>query len=70
MSNTTTVRLPDDLAKWLEDAARKTGLPKGRIVRAELEKARKSAGRPFLQLAGVLGGGPRDLSLRKGFSSK
>jgi predicted transcriptional regulator len=69
MSNTITVRLPEDLAKWLDDAARKTGLPKGRIVREELEKARSAANRPFLRLAGAVSG-PSDLSMRKGFSRK
>jgi hypothetical protein len=69
MSNTITVRLPDDLAKWLEDAAQKTGLPKGRIIREELEKARHSAHRPFLRLAGAIEG-PSNLSMRKGFSRK
>jgi predicted transcriptional regulator len=69
MSNTITVRLPEDLAQWLELAARKTGLPKGRIVREELQKARNSANRPFLHLAGAIAG-PSDLSMRKGFSRK
>ena len=69
MSNTISVRLPEDLAKWLDHAARKTGLPKGRIVREELEKARNSGNRPFLRLAGAIAG-PSDLSMRKGFSRK
>ncbi len=70
MSNTLTVRLPGDLAEWLEYTARKTGLPKGRIVREELERARNSTtNRPFLRLAGAVGG-PSDLSVRKGFSRK
>jgi predicted transcriptional regulator len=69
MSNTISVRLPEDLAKWLDDAARKTGLPKGRIVREELEKARSSGNRPFLRLAGAIAG-PSDLSMREGFSRK
>ena len=69
MSNTVTVRLPEDLAKWLDSTARRTGLPKGHIVREELEKARKSARRPFLGLAGAIAG-PSDLSTRKGFSRK
>jgi hypothetical protein len=69
MSNTITVRLPEDLAKWLELAARQTGLPKGRIVREELERARNSGKRPFLHLAGAIAG-PSDLSMRKGFSRK
>jgi hypothetical protein len=69
MSNTITVRLPEDLAEWLETAARKTGISKGRIVREELEKARNSAKRPFLRWAGAISG-PSDLSMRKGFSRK
>jgi len=69
MSNTLTVRIPDDLAQWLEETARKTGVPKGRIIREELEKARMSEGRPFMQLAGIVTG-PSNLSARKGFSRK
>ena len=69
MSNTITIRLPDDLAEWLDDAARRAGVSKGRLVREELEKARNCADRPFLSLAGAVAG-PRDLSARKGFSSK
>ncbi len=69
MSNTLTVRIPDDLAQWLDETARKSGVPKGRIVRDELEKARKSEGQPFLRLAGTIAG-PANLSTRKGFSRK
>ena len=69
MSNTITVRVPEDLAEWLNDAARRTGVPKGRIIREQLEKARNSPGRPFLRLAGMVTG-PADLSSRKGFSRK
>jgi len=67
MRNTITVRLPDDVAEWLETTARKTGLPKGRIVREQLDKARSAEKRPFLRLAGTIAG-PADLSKRKGFS--
>lgn len=67
MRNTLTVRLPDDLAEWLDETSRKSGIPRGRIVRAELERARTSANRPFLRLAGAIEGSPR-LSMRKGFS--
>jgi len=67
MSNTITVRLPDDLADWLETTARKTGMAKGRIVRQQLEKARRAEERPFLRLAGTVTG-PANLSRRKGFS--
>lgn len=67
MRNTLSVRLPEDLAEWLSDTARKTGVPQGRIVREQLEKARTSQKRPFLRLAGTVNG-PSDLSSRKGFS--
>jgi predicted transcriptional regulator len=69
MCNTLTVRLPADLAEWLDQTARKAGVSRGRVVRAELERARKSARQPFLRLAGALEG-PADLSTRKGFSRK
>jgi predicted transcriptional regulator len=69
MSNTITVRIPSDLAQWLDETARKAGVPKGRIVRDELEKARRSESQPFLRLAGAIDG-PANLSTRKGFSRK
>jgi predicted transcriptional regulator len=69
MSNAITVRLPEDLAEWLETTARKTGMPKGRIVREELEKARTTAKRPFLRWAGAIAG-PSGISMRKGFARK
>jgi hypothetical protein len=67
MRNTISVRLPEDLAEWLSDTAQMTGVPQGRIVREQLERARTSEKRPFLRLAGAVNG-PRDLSSRKGFS--
>jgi hypothetical protein len=69
MRNTVTVRLPQDLAEWLVAASGKTGVPKGRIIREQLDKARASGERPFMRLAGVISG-PADLSARKGFSRK
>ena len=69
MGNTLTVRLPEDLAKWLDDAARKSGVPRGRIVRTALERTRESEDRPFMRLAGTIAG-DRRLSQRKGFSTK
>jgi predicted transcriptional regulator len=66
MSTTITVRLPDKLAEWLSETSRRTGLPRGRIIREELEKARISEGRPFLRLAGLVAG-PANLSKRRGF---
>lgn len=69
MSNTLSVRLPDDLAEWLNHTARRMGVPKGRIIRQELERARDSANCPFLRLAGAVAG-PADLSTLTGFSRK
>ena len=68
MSHTITIRLGRELAAWLEATAARTGMPQGRIVREQLEKARAGGeGRPYLRLAGAVRG-PRDLSRRKGFS--
>lgn len=69
MANTVTVSLPDDLARWLEESARRTGVSKSRLVRDHLERARASAYRPFMRLAGAVSA-PRGLSARKGFSTK
>ena len=69
MSNTLTVRIPEDLAKWLDETARKAGVSRGRIVRTELERARDAKGQSFLRLAGAVEG-PAGLSMRKGFSRK
>ncbi|MFI5088219.1 MAG: ribbon-helix-helix domain-containing protein [Terriglobales bacterium] len=70
MSNAITVRLPDDLAEWLAEVARETGVPVGRIVREQLQRARNEQDpRPYMRLAGKIKG-PRDLSTRKGFSRR
>jgi len=69
MSNTLTVRLPRNLAEWLDQTARKPGVPRGQIVRAELDRARKSSKQAFLRLAGAVEG-PPNLSVRKSFSPK
>ena len=69
MSSTLTIRLPEDLARWLEETARKSGIPRGRVVKMELERAQKDSSRPFMRLAGTIDG-PPDLSSRKGFSRK
>ena len=68
MSHTITVRLTRELAAWLEQVSEETGLPQGRIVRDQLEKARTgSSSRSFMRLAGRVRGA-KDLSTRKGFS--
>lgn len=70
MSHTLTVRLTEELAEWLAEVSRKTGLPAGRIIRQLLEAARAESGeQPFLRLAGQIEG-PADLSCRKGYSRK
>jgi predicted transcriptional regulator len=66
MSITITIRLPDDVFEWLNETSRKTGVPKARIIREQLERARSAEKRPFLPLAGAISG-PADLSQRKGF---
>jgi hypothetical protein len=69
MSHTITVRLNKELAEWLAETAERTGVPQGKVVRDQLEKAKATAGgRPYLRLAGSLRGLPKDLSRRKGFS--
>jgi hypothetical protein len=67
MSNTITIRLPEELEDWLREESRVTGLPKGRIVREQLERLRTQRARqPFLDLGGSVEGVP-DLSRKKGF---
>jgi predicted DNA-binding protein len=69
MGNTLTIRLPKDLVERLRRVARRTGLPVGRVVRESLETTLLSEEtNPLLQFAGVIKGGPRNLSSRKGFS--
>jgi Ribbon-helix-helix protein, copG family len=68
MSTTITVRLSEELATWLEEAAARSGVSQGKLIRDQLEKARASGeGQSFLRLAGAVDG-PEDLSRRKGFS--
>jgi hypothetical protein len=68
MGHTITVRLTRELAAWLEELAATTGVPQGKIVRDQLERARLSSGRqPFMRLAGAVRGA-KDLSSRKGFT--
>jgi hypothetical protein len=70
MGNTITIRLPEELAEWLRTTARKTGVPVGRLVREELERAKRENGtKSFMRFSGSIEG-PPDLSSRKGFSRK
>jgi predicted DNA-binding protein len=68
MSHTITIRLTPELDLWLDALAKKTGLPKGRFIREQLERVRAaSKDQRFMRLAGTVTG-PSDLSKRKGFS--
>lgn len=68
MGQTITIRLTKELAAWLEQVAKRSGMPRGRIIREQLEKARESGGeQAFMRLAGSVRGA-RDLSARKGFA--
>lgn len=67
MSHTITVRLDPELAAWLEEESRRTGVAQGRIIREQLERARAGARQRFMRLAGSVRGS-KDLSTRKGFS--
>ena len=69
MSHTLTIRLTSDLAAWLERTASLTGMSQGRLVREQLEKAKAGSAPAFMRLAGAVRG-PKDLSMRKGFSKK
>ncbi len=69
MSHTITIRLDKDLADWLAETAARTGVPQGKLVRDQLERAKASAtSRAYMRWAGYLKNGPKDLSMRKGFA--
>jgi hypothetical protein len=61
------VRLDPQLAAWLDEESRRTGVARGRIIRQQLERARSASTQRFMRLAGSVTG-PKDLSSRKGFS--
>jgi predicted transcriptional regulator len=69
MGDTLSLRVPEDLAKWLDRVARKSGVSKSQIIRQELERARAADVQPFMSLAGIISG-QGNLSSRKGFSRK
>ena len=73
MSNTLTIRLPEELLEQLRKKARRTGLPMGQLVRQSLEttlaKDPPAGGNEaWRKYVGIIKGGPRDVSTRKGFS--
>ncbi|PYI97213.1 MAG: hypothetical protein DME98_09075 [Verrucomicrobia bacterium] len=72
MGHTLTIRLPKNLATWIENASARTGISQGEFVRQHLERARSqdTSSKKFMRLAGRIRNGPRDLSMRKGFSKE
>jgi hypothetical protein len=70
MEDTITIRITSDLSAWLKSTSRKTGVPISKLVRDQLERAKRETGnKPFLRYAGIMSG-PPDLSSRKGYSKK
>ncbi|MBZ5686758.1 MAG: ribbon-helix-helix protein, CopG family [Acidobacteriia bacterium] len=67
MSNTLTVRLPEDLQRRLREKSRRTGVPVGRIVRDSLESTLDDDHPAWMKYAGAISG-TKDLSSRKGYS--
>ena len=71
MSNTLTIRLPEELLERLREKSRRTGLPVGRVVRQSLETTLEPDGnQAWRKYAGILKDGAPDLSSRKGYSRK
>ena len=73
MSNTLSIRLPQELLDRLKEKALRTGLPVGRVVRQFVESGLSqdppaSKNQAWRKYVGIIKGGPRDLSTRKGFS--
>lgn len=73
MSNTLTIRLPEELLERLRQKSRRTGLPVGRVVRQFVESGLSQDvptkdNQAWRKYVGIIKGGPRDLSTRKGFS--
>jgi hypothetical protein len=70
MSHTIAIRLPKELAEWLEETAARAGVSQGKVIRDQLERARANARtQSFMRLAGVIKG-PRGLSARKGYAKR
>lgn len=55
VGHTVTIRLTKELTAWLERAWKRSGVPWGRVIRDQLEKARVSGVRPFVMKSGNTG---------------
>jgi len=68
MSNTITLRLPDELLVRLREKSRRIGLPVNRVIKQSIETALANEPEPaWMKYAGTISG-PRNLSARKGYS--
>lgn len=71
MSNTLTIRLPEELLDRLREKARRVGMPISRMVRESIEASLEpNISQAWRKYAGILKDGPPDLSSRKGYSRK
>jgi hypothetical protein len=73
MSNTLTIRFPDELLERLREKSRRSGLPVGQVVRQFVEtglsgETPAKGNQAWREYVGIIKGGPRDASSRKGFS--
>jgi predicted transcriptional regulator len=73
MSNTLTIRVSDDLLKRLREKSRRTGLAMGQVVRQCVENGLSEEtpaehNQAWRKYVGIIKGGPKDVSRRKGFS--
>ena len=75
MSNTLTIRFPEELLEPLRQKSRRSGLPVGKVVRQFVEnglseEAPGKQNQAWRKYVGIIKGGPPDVSSRKGFSRR
>lgn len=73
MSNTLTIRFSDELLERLREKSRRSGLPVGQVVRQFVENGLSETSsakqnQVWRKYIGIIKGGPRNVSSRKGFS--
>jgi hypothetical protein len=73
MSNTLSIRVSDELLERLRDKSRRSGVPVGQVVRQFVENGLSQEtpannNQAWRKYVGIIKGGPRDVSSRKGFS--
>lgn len=73
MGNTLSIRVSDELLQRLRDKSRRLRLPVGQVVRQFVENGLSQEpptnnSQAWRKYVGIIKGGPRDVSSRKGFS--